>query len=58
MKRRKCFYYKKVRPLHRDCAEKKKDEKERTWDAVVASDDSSGDGYHSADLLVASNSNI
>ncbi|KAH9762677.1 BED-type domain-containing protein [Citrus sinensis] len=30
-----------------DFAEKKKNEKERTWDALVASDDSSHDGYHS-----------
>ncbi|KAH9680375.1 Integrase catalytic domain-containing protein [Citrus sinensis] len=42
----------------RDCTEKKNDEKERTGDAAVASDDSSDDGYHSADLLVASNINI
>ena len=33
---------------------RKKDEKERTRDATMASDD----GYRSADLLVVSNSNI
>ena len=58
MKKRKCFYCKKQGHYIRDCVEKKMDEKERTGDAVVASDDSSDDGYHSADLLVASNSNI
>ncbi|KAH9699128.1 hypothetical protein KPL71_024224 [Citrus sinensis] len=58
MKKRKCFYCKKQGHYIRDCAEKNKDEKERTGDAAVASDDSSDDGYHSADLLVASNSNI
>ncbi|KAH9697399.1 hypothetical protein KPL71_023589 [Citrus sinensis] len=58
MKKRKCFYCKKQDHYIRDCAEKKRDEKERTGDAAVASEDSSDDGYHSADLLVASNSNI
>ena len=58
MKKRKCFYCKKQGHYIRDCVEKKRDEKERIGDAAVASDDSSDDGYHSADLLVASNSNI
>ncbi|KAH9790976.1 hypothetical protein KPL71_003571 [Citrus sinensis] len=58
MKKRKCFYCKKQGHYIRDCAEKRRDEKERTCDAAVASDDSSDDGYHNADLLVASNSNI
>ncbi|KAH9762289.1 hypothetical protein KPL70_000762 [Citrus sinensis] len=58
MKKRKCFYCKKQGHYIRDCAEKKRDEKERTCDAAVAPEDSSDDGYHSADLLVASNSNI
>ena len=53
-----CFYLKKQGHYIRDCAEKKKDEKERTEDAAVGSDDSSDDGYHSVDLLVASNNNI
>ncbi|KAH9723409.1 Integrase catalytic domain-containing protein [Citrus sinensis] len=58
MKKRKCFYCKKQGHYIRDCAEKKRNEKERTGDATVASDDSSDDGYHSVDLLVASNNNI
>lgn len=58
IKRRKCFHYKQQDQYIKDYAEKKKDEKERTIDAVVASDDSYNDGYHSTDLLVASNSNI
>ncbi|KAH9763605.1 hypothetical protein KPL70_001228 [Citrus sinensis] len=58
MKKRKCFYCKKQGHYIRDCTEKKKDEKKRTGDAAVASDESYDDGYYSADLLVASNSNI
>ena len=58
MKKRKCFYCKKQGHYIKDCAEKKNYEKERTWDAAVASDDSSNDGYHSDNLLVASNNNI
>ncbi|KAH9779244.1 hypothetical protein KPL71_007654 [Citrus sinensis] len=58
MKKRKCFYCKKQSHYIRDCDEKKNDEKERIKDAAVDSDDSSDDGYHSADLLVASNNNI
>ncbi|KAH9762165.1 hypothetical protein KPL70_000710 [Citrus sinensis] len=56
--KRKCFYCKKQGHYIRDCAEKRRDEKERTGDAAVVSNDSSDDGYHSADLLVASNNNI
>ena len=58
MKKRKCFYCKKQGHYIRDCSEKKKYDKERIWDAAVASDDLSDDGYHSADLLVALNNNI
>ena len=46
MKKKKCFYCKKTDYYIKDFAEKKKNEKERTWDALVASDDSSHDGYH------------
>ncbi|KAH9800568.1 hypothetical protein KPL71_000711 [Citrus sinensis] len=56
--KRKCFYCKKQGHYIRDCAEKRRDVKERTCDATVVSNDSSDDGYHSADLLVASNNNI
>ncbi|KAH9781781.1 hypothetical protein KPL71_008610 [Citrus sinensis] len=58
MKRRKCFYYKKTGHYIRDCAEKKRDSKEKSGDAAVASDESSNGGYQSADLLVASNGKI
>ena len=54
MKRRKCFYYKKTGHYIRDCAEKKKDNKEKLGDAAVTSDE----GYQSADLLVAPNGKI
>ncbi|KAH9668944.1 hypothetical protein KPL70_021590 [Citrus sinensis] len=56
-KKRKCFYCRKKGDYMRDCFEKKKKEsQEKSGDAAVASDDGS-DGYQSADLLVASNSN-
>ncbi|KAH9662167.1 hypothetical protein KPL70_024758 [Citrus sinensis] len=56
-KKRKCFYCRKEGHYIRDCYEKKKKEsQEKSGDAAVASDDGS-DGYQSADLLVASNSN-
>ncbi|KAH9669014.1 hypothetical protein KPL70_021617 [Citrus sinensis] len=56
-KKRKCFYCRKEGHYIRDCFEKKKKEsQEKSGDAAVASDDGS-DGYQSADLLVASNSN-
>ncbi|KAH9743388.1 hypothetical protein KPL70_003281 [Citrus sinensis] len=58
MKRRKCFYCKKTGHYIRDCAEKKRDSKEKLRDAAVASDESSDGGYQSADLLVASNGKI
>ncbi|KAH9801638.1 hypothetical protein KPL71_001098 [Citrus sinensis] len=58
MKRRKCFYCKKTGHYIRDCAEKKRDSKEKSGDAAVASDESSDGGYQSADLLVASNGKI
>ncbi|KAH9686485.1 Integrase catalytic domain-containing protein [Citrus sinensis] len=58
MKRIKCFYCKKTGHYIRDCAEKKRDNKEKSGDAAVASDESSDGGYQSADLLVASNGKI
>ena len=54
----KCFYCKKQGHYIRDCSKKKKDDNERMGDATMASDDSSDDGYHCVDLLVASSSNI
>lgn len=53
LKKRKYFYCKIQGHYIKDCAEEKKDGKNRTWDASVASDDSSDDRYHSADLLMA-----
>lgn len=58
LKKRKCFYHNRQCHYIRDCAEKKEDDKEIKKDAAVASNDSSNDGYHNADLLVASSSNI
>ena len=52
-KKRKCFYCRKEWHYIRDCLKKKKKEsQEKLGDAAVASD-----GYHNADLLMASNSN-
>ncbi|KAH9681573.1 Integrase catalytic domain-containing protein [Citrus sinensis] len=58
MKRKKYFYCKKIGHYIRDCAEKKKDNKEKSGDAAVAFDESSDGGYQSAHLLVASNGKI
>lgn len=58
MKKNKCFYCKKQGHYIRDCAEKKKDSKKRTWDVAVASNDPSNYEYYSADLLMASNNNL
>ena len=56
MKKRKCFYCKKEGHYIRDCAEKKKNDSQKgSGDAVVVLDESSDDGYQSADLLIASN---
>ena len=58
MKRRKCFYCKKTGHYIRDCVEKKRDNKEKSRDAAVPSNESSDGGYQSADLPVGSNGKI
>lgn len=58
IKKIKCFYYKRQGHYIRDYAEKKKDEKERTTYIIMFSDNSSDDGYHNVDFLMASNNNI
>ncbi|KAH9697781.1 Integrase catalytic domain-containing protein [Citrus sinensis] len=45
-------------PSEGDCVEKKRDNKEKSGDAAVTSNESSDGGYQSADLPVASNGKI
>ena len=52
------FYCKKTGHYIRDCVEKKRDNKEKSGDVAVASNESSDGGYQSTDLPVASNGKI
>lgn len=54
MKRRKCFYLKRLSYYIRDYIKKKKDSREKLDDDVVVFDESSDGAYHSANLLIAS----
>ncbi|KAH9670481.1 hypothetical protein KPL70_017006 [Citrus sinensis] len=49
---------KKKKSKNQDCTEKKRDNKEKSGDAAVASDESSDGDYQSANLLVISNRKI